>query len=324
VSPAPGSGLIRHGWRTSVARAGGRVLAVVAALAAGLALSLWLGGRRSVGGPSRPASGVGGASVRCRRVICMSPAVTEIVFKLGAGSRVVGVSQHTKWPPEALTRPRCGGYFNPNYERILALRPDLIITQGEAEDMRRFARDNGIELFSLQITDLESIFGAIQGAGRVLQLTDAARAVCAELRGKLEAVRQRVSGLPRVRALLVVSREREALNDIYVCGSGTFLDDVIRIAGGSNVAGDLVSSYGVISKEALLAREPEVIVELRGEGASDPAEQQRIRALWQGLAPLPAVREGRVYVLEATYAMIPGPRVVQLAEKLAELFHGRG
>ena len=104
-----------------------RLAAVLVALAVGLGLSFWLEGLGTGGelGPAARGDSPGRPEYRYRRVICMSPAVAEIVFSLGAGERVVGVSQHTKWPPEALAKPNCGGFFNPSYERILALRPDL-------------------------------------------------------------------------------------------------------------------------------------------------------------------------------------------------------
>jgi iron complex transport system substrate-binding protein len=251
----------------------------------------------------------------------MSPAIAEIVFALGAGPRVVAVSQNTTYPPEALERPVCGGFFNPNYEAIVALRPDLIITQGIAVDMTGFARANGVELVTLDLRDLESIFSETLKLGRALQEEARAELLCAEMRYRLAQVRAGVSGRPPVRAMLVVGREPGTLNGIFAVGPGEFLNDLIYAAGGVNVFADLATPYAVVSKETVLERAPEVIVELQGEGG-DPVERlQEARRLWGGLATLPAVRNGRVYVVEATYAMIPGPRVVVLAQRLAELLH---
>ncbi|GAH56365.1 unnamed protein product, partial [marine sediment metagenome] len=103
---------------------------------------------------------------------------------------------------------------------------------------------------------------------------------------------------------------------------GTFLHDLLGVAGGRNVFVDLPRDYAPINKETLLQRAPDVIVELHGEGGDLARLQREVRRLWQGLPTIPAVRQGRVHVVEATYALIPGPRVVELAERLADLFHG--
>jgi iron complex transport system substrate-binding protein len=292
-----------------------------AAFVVGVCLSLVLGRLQ----PPAPAGSLAGggqerAGARYRRVVCMSPAVTEIVFAIGAGERVVGVCQHVKYPPEALDRPLCGGFFNPDFERLLSLQPDLIITQGEAEHLARFARDNRIQVLSLMLTDLDSILRETERVGAALDAGPQADLLCAELRYRLARVRAAVSGRPQVRTALVVAREPGALSNIQVVGPGTFLNDLLEMAGGRNVFSDLAQPYGVVSKEALGQRAPEVIVEMHGEGA-EPGLQDEVRGLWRGLPSLPAVQQDRVYAVEATYAMIPGPRVVQLAELLADLLH---
>lgn len=302
----------------------GKLLLVGAAFLVGLGLSFWLErltAPRAEGSAPSQAPGPG-FDFRHRRVICMSPAVVEIAFALGAGPRVVGVSQHSTYPPQALEKPLCGGYFNPNYEIILSLEPDLIVTQGKAEELTDFAQANGIEIVSLDLRDLDSIFAETKRLGRVLEVEAEAELLCAELRHRLAQVRVKVSRKPRVGVVLVAGREPGALNDIFAVGPGEFLHDLIEIAGGRNVFDDLHAGYAVVSKEALLQRAPEVVVELHGEGADAAATEREARRLWQAFPTLPAVRQGRVHVIESTYAMIPGPRVVRLAERLAEILHG--
>jgi len=145
--------------------------------------------------------------------------------------------------------------------------------------------------------------------------------VCSEMRRRLDAVRARTHAEPAVSGVLVVGHEPGTLNGIMVAGPGTFLHDLIEVAGGRNAFGDLSSSYGVINKEALLLRAPQVIVELAGEGGSPADEQREAQQLWDALGPFAGGRRARVCVVEATYALIPGPRVVELAERLAEAFH---
>jgi len=309
----------------------GRFVLAGAAFFVGLAASFlltrlpaapaWNTGRRPAESSLAASQPVPEREYRYRRIVCMSPAVAEIVFALGAADRVVGVSQHTRYPPEALKKPTCGGFFNPNYEMLLSLQPDLIITQGKAEALSHFANGNHIDILSLDLRDLESIFEQTAWAGRALQLEAEAELVCAEMRYRLAQVHPQISRKPIVPVVLVAGREPGTLNGITVVGPGTFLNDLIQVAGGRNVFSDLHTSYAVVNKEALLERAPQVVVELQGEGGDARAEQEETREVWKGFPSLPAVQQGRVYVVEASYALIPGPRVVLLARRLAEIFH---
>jgi iron complex transport system substrate-binding protein len=303
---------------------GSKARLLLAAIAFGLGVAAAAGlvrvrPARTGPGEARRASRQG--QFRYGRIITMSPAVTEVAFALGAGERIVGVSQHTRYPPAALERPACGGYYNPNYEQILSLRPDLMIAHGRADKLRRFARDNGIDLLTVDLRALETLFEDVRRIGRALQLEPEAALLCAEMEHRLARVRARVARREPVRVLLVVGREPGALADVMTAGPRTFLNDLVKAAGGANIFGDLRSDYPVVSKEAIVARAPEVIVELRGRGEEDEETVRRVEHLWRGLPTVPAVRQGRVHVVEATYAMIPGPRIVKLAERLADVFH---
>jgi len=257
-----------------------------------------------------------------RRVVCMSPAVTEITYALGQGDRVVGVSQYSTYPPDARTKPECGGAPNPNLEVILSLRPDLIITQGKAEQLAVFARDHGINILSVELEDLESVFVAARQIGEALAAAEEAEVLCARMRLGLAEVKLAVRDKARPRVFVVVGREPGTLRNLSTIGPGSFLNDVLELAGGENVFGDLPRPYGAVSKELLLQRQPEVIVELLGEGMIETAEEARIKSIWKGMSGLPAVQNGRIYAVESTYALIPGPRLVDLAKKLASILHG--
>jgi len=256
-----------------------------------------------------------------QRVICMSPAVTEMVYAMGQGDRVVGVSQYTSYPPEAREKPVCGALINPNTERMLMLKPDLVIYQGDQEDLTDFCRRNDIDLLRVRLSDMESVFDAIKRIGRALGCEADADVLCAEMRLDLARVRQAVADEPHKKVLVVTGREPGTLNGLNTAGGGTFLNDLIEIAGGRNVFRDVTRSYTVVSKEAVIRRKPEVVIELQGKGMLDPETVSRIRKLWESLSSLPAVRNDQVHVIENTYALIPGPRVVKLARKLAKLLH---
>jgi iron complex transport system substrate-binding protein len=295
---------------------------VAVAFALGVALAYELGRPGAVpagGAPEAPASADGG--YRYRRIVCMSPAIAEIVFAIGAGQRVVGVSEHTAWPPAATKVPTCGGFFDPNFERMLSLKPDLIIDQGEAADIQKFADSNGIQLELVTLATLEAILSDTERLGDLLQVGPQAQRVVADMRRRLDAVRARVRGLPVVSVLLVTGHDEGSLRNTYTVGPHTFLSELIEVAGGHNAFADLPVEYGAVNREAVIARRPDVIVELRGMGRDAARTEADVRRLWATLGTLPAVQNGRVYVVDSTYAMIPGPRVVELAEEFAGLFH---
>jgi len=254
-----------------------------------------------------------------RRIICMSPTATEMVFALDRGDRVVGVSDYTTFPPEADDLPRCGGYLNPNFEIILSLNPDLLIAHGEAEELRRFADQYRIDILPLSIDDLDSIFDSIRQTGKVLEREAEARQLTGEMREELEKLAVEDSGKRAFKTLLTVGRDPGSLRELHVVGGGNFLHELLEKVGGVNVLGDQEREYFTVSKEILAQREPEVIIELYGEGEMTPEQRRRYLAPWQGMNSLPAVKNERVYVVEETYAMLPGPRSVKIARRLAEI-----
>jgi iron complex transport system substrate-binding protein len=213
---------------------------------------------------------------------------------------------------------------NPNYERIVALDPDLILSQGRAEDLKRFAVERGIAFTALPLTDLASILDVIRQAGNLLEVAAHADLLASKMRYELAQVRARISDHSPARVLLVTGRQTGTLSAINTVGSGSFLNGLLEAAGGRNVFGDLERAYATVSKEALVQREPEVIVELHGEGGDHARLLRQVRDMWAGLPSLPAVRTGRIHVVESTYALIPGPRVVKLAERLARVIHVEG
>jgi iron complex transport system substrate-binding protein len=256
-----------------------------------------------------------------QRIICMSPSVTELTFALGQGDRVVGVSQHTVHPPEALDRPRCGGFVNPNFERIMALQPDLVLTQGLAKEVRRFAEEQDINCLTLNITELNSIFSAIQRMGRALHCPEKAAELTRTLQGQLNEVRSRVSDRDPVPTFVVIGREPGSLGNLTTIGPGSYLADVLELAGGRNIFGDLSQRYATVNKESLAQRRPQMIVELHGDGMMGTQKKQQVRRTWGQMSALPAVQQGRVQVVDGTYALIPGPRVIKLARDLASHLH---
>lgn len=255
-----------------------------------------------------------------RRVVCGSPAVTEIVFALGCGDRVVGVSDYSTYPPEAAAKPSIGGWINPNRERLLILRPDLILTQGKHETLSAFAEEYGIFFRTVRLDRLEDVYATVDSIAEVLCVKSRGTELANGIRNAVEAVRRTTAAVAVKRVLLLIGRTPGSLAGLSTVGPGTFLDDMITVAGGTNIFSDAKGAYPQVSKEALLIRQPESILELNPGGL--PAETvDRLREDWKTMGHLTAVQQGRIVYLDKAFLLIPGPRIAQTAECLARAIH---
>lgn len=256
-----------------------------------------------------------------RRVISLSPAMTEMLFALGAGDRVVGVTDFCNYPPEATRRPRCGGFLNPNLEAIAQLEPDLIVLQGLHDTVRDWCEANHREYVAFELDTLADMRAAIRSLGAKLGVSSSAEALIQRIDDELEAVRQRVAAAPPVTVFVCTGRADGPPDVLNTCGGGSFLTELVTIAGGRNVFADLPELYPQPSLEALSEREPAAILDLRPGQEPDDAGRQRIVGEWGALATLPAVRNGRVTVLTEPHLLMPGPRVGATARAFARALH---
>lgn len=256
-----------------------------------------------------------------QRIISLVPALTEMLYAIGAGSQVVAVSSYDAYPPEVTALPRVGALLDPDTERILALKPQLVITYGSQVDLQAQMKRAGIATFDYRHAGLSHILATMKDLGvRTGHAAEAERAVAA-IEARLAAVRARVAGKRRPKTLLVFSREPQALRNIYVSGGRGFLHDMLQIAGGDDVFADIEKESMQASTETILARAPEVILELRPEEVSAGAQLQAELASWQRLASVPAVRNRRVIFISGQAVTVPGPRIADSVERMAKALH---
>jgi iron complex transport system substrate-binding protein len=293
-----------------------KILVTAGAVFLAAAAGLWL--LRPGAGPDNP-PGAATASMP-KRIICAAPSVTEMVFALGRGDLVVGVSTFSFFPPEAADKPKIGGLFNPSKEKIFALQPDLVITQGRHTALSRFCREQDIPLLSLHIETLNQIKNALDKLGHLLKAREKARRLIGDLNTQLDSVRNKTASLPPRRIFLSLGHTPGDLTGIMTASSGTFLQELIQLAGGINIFHDLSTRYPRVSKEVLLTRNPEVIIEILAEGLSHK-NKTLLRRDWERLSRLPAVKEDRIHFLTQDYLLIPGLRVVKTAEAFARIIH---
>ncbi|HUF46697.1 MAG TPA: helical backbone metal receptor [Vicinamibacterales bacterium] len=256
-----------------------------------------------------------------QRIISLVPAVTEMLFAIGAGDQVIGISSFDRYPPEALTRTRLGALVDPDVERILSLRPDLVVVYGTQDDLIARLSRADIALFSYEHAGLADITATIRRLGDRIGRRDEALRVVADIDAGIEAVRRRMAGRPRPRTVLVFEREPGSLRGMFASAGHGFLHDMLDVAGGENIFGDVDRQSLQVSMEVLLARAPDVVIELQPAGDWTPERLARERALWNTLSGLPAVRHNRVHILVNSALPVPGPRVLQGIRLLADALH---
>jgi iron complex transport system substrate-binding protein len=277
-------------------------------------------------------SGEGGASARWltdqtgrrvnvpehpQRLVSLAPSITEAVYALGLGDRLVGDTDYCDYPPEAKQKPRVGNLLNPSLERIVVLKPDLVL--GSPEANRREVADRleklGIPVYGVTARSLEGMLRSLEELGRVLGVESEAQVVSQRLRNRIEAVEQRVRAYPRSRVLFVVW-----YRPLTTAGPRTAILDVVRLAGGDSVTNDLSGEWPHLSLEEALRRNPDVILYPRTESFFPGLDEFARLPGWRDMR---AVKNRRLYCVSEAITLT-GPRLVDALEEVADLLHPRG
>jgi len=255
------------------------------------------------------------------RIIAIAPNAAEIVCALQACDRIVGVDRFSLFPPELSTRARVGGLFDPDLEKMIALRPDLVILRGRSEAVQSFCRKWNIALYQDPTERLADIRTCITDLAVRLDRRAEGERLIAHFDQRLADVRRRSRGRERPRVFVAVSRATDQIANVLTTGKGTFLDEMVEIAGGINVFGHLDMSWPQVSPEGILAAKPEVILELAPELELTDEIRKRMIDQWSAIGPMPATTAGRVCFLVQENALRPSPRFVEIIEKVSMLLH---
>ena len=246
------------------------------------------------------------------RIVSLAPSVTETLFALGAGSEVVGVSQYCDYPPQVLELPRVGSFLTPNLEAILALRPTLVIGLELSSNVRQIRALNSMGYPVLLVSDdsLQQIDDSIEKIGARIDRRREADQLVAQIQAQIAAINERLADTTPVRTLMLVGHQ-----PIVAVGSGTYLDELIRIARADNIADAAGEQWPHLSMEFIIAMRPQVILD--GAMGSDPASSD----FWQKYPAIPAVRDHRVLGYPQDPILHSGPRVGQSLEMIARMIH---
>jgi iron complex transport system substrate-binding protein len=263
------------------------------------------------------------------RIVSTSPGITEVLFALGLGGRVVGVSTYCRYPDAVQSLPRVGTFLRPNTELIARLRPDLAIVGRGGSDVSRQLAAVGVRSLAVEHAQtLDDVYSMIRVLGRAAGVDGRAEALVGEIAGRLDRIRADAhTRVPR-KVLIVVGRSPGSLTDLVAVGRGSFLDELTTLAGGLNVLSDpALPSYPHISMETVIRLDPDVIVDAgdMGDTVGEHVRRQTVtESLWRQQTLLTAARRGAVHAVTSDAFVVPGPRVVEAAETLAGWLHAAG
>jgi ABC-type Fe3+-hydroxamate transport system substrate-binding protein len=257
------------------------------------------------------------------RVASITPAGTDLVIGIGAGDRLVGISNYDDDREGTAGKPRIGDYQNIDWEKLSGLGANVLLLQYAPDRLPAFIQQRcnemGIKIVNLKLDTVDEICKAMETLGDAIGNADQGKKAADDLRAKLTAVADSVKALPREKAIVVTS-DQEGFG---LAGPGEFLSEILQIAGGENAADSLGKPYPNVDRETITSLAPDVVIRLVPDGDLKPQVVQSGDRIWRGMTEVPAVRNHRVFVVTDWYAEEPGFRVGDLAEKFAELLHPR-
>jgi iron complex transport system substrate-binding protein len=259
------------------------------------------------------------------RIVSTSPSITETLFALKLGDRVVGVSTYCRYPAEVASLPKVGTFLKPEPETIARLKPDLVYVHAGPNSVATQVSALGIRTAVVDRGALPGVFSTIRQISAAAAVPERGEALVRGIQADLDRVKASVAGRPARRVLVIVGRRTGSLTDLIAVGPGSYLHDLIGIAGGVNVLAGVKVEYPRISMETVISLAPDVIVDV-GEMGETPADADRRRqvteALWAEQRLVNAVRAGGLHAVNDEAFVVPGPRVVTVATAMAGWFHG--
>ncbi len=259
-------------------------------------------------------SGRSVADKKAERIVSLAPSVTEMLFALGMGDRVVGVSMHCDYPPEVEGVDRIGTFLRPNVELILASKPDVVIgvpSPGNRTSVEMLQR-LGLRVVVVDPEGVAETLAAIRFVAEVVGVPGAGERLVEGIERRMAAVTARLEHVPRRTVLMLVAR-----TPFIAVGPGTYQDELIHLAGGANLTEGTGERWPNVSLEFVIAQAPEVIIDASMGSERDPKGDE----FWQTFSTIPAVRHKRVHGYTAYQLLRPGPRIAETLETIARFIH---
>lgn len=259
----------------------------------------------------------------CDRIVSLAPSVTESLYRVGLGDKIVGVSKYDRFPAEVKKKKQIGGFLDPNLETISSLHPSIIFALTEHKDTVENLNKLQLKSVLLEHRNVQGILDGFDVIGHQCGVEEIATKVRTELSDHMLTVRKEVENLPRTRALVVVSRtyESKGLRDIYLSGKDGYYDALIEIAGGINLFKSITSALSSSSIEGIRALDPDVIIELIPPYELEKRSMEELLKPWREASLIRAANNNKVFIVADDFATIPGPRFVLLLDRLKKILH---
>jgi iron complex transport system substrate-binding protein len=253
-----------------------------------------------------------------QRIVSLAPNITEILFELGVGERIVAVSNDCDWPAEALDKKKVGSFWQPNLEAVIAYKPDLVITlwfeqqNNVAESLKRL----GYRVLTLRLEKIEELRPAIEKVGEYTGRDNEAEQLISNINGQLEQAKQKFNTSNRPRVLWVVQPE-----PLRVAGGDTFISELLELAGAQNAITSTSIQYPGLSTEELLTCRVDIIIQAAMNKETIEQQKQKAMEFWSKYPNLPAVKNNRIYVVDPDTVLRLGPRIGQGLEQIGQIIH---
>ena len=253
-----------------------------------------------------------------RRIVSLSPGITEILYELGLGDRIAGVTDYCDYPDGVKGKARVGGYLDTNYEAIILLEPDLVIIPAVySEEIKDVFKEAGIEYITVDMLTVDGILVTIEEIGRKCGTEKKADEVIRRIHADISGLRKKVKEGPPARFMIVVGRNRGTFENLYIAGKNTFYGELLDIMGCENVYTESDISYPAISLEGVIRLNPDVVIEMLPDIPDE--KKGEIIGEWAFLKDVNAVKNGRVYVFNEDYVCIPGPRFTLILNNIVDI-----
>ncbi len=250
-----------------------------------------------------------------QRIVSLAPGITETLYELGLDSRIVGVTSYCNWPRQVSLKPRIGGFTNPSIEKIVSLKPDLIIAtaDGNRKDTVTQLERIGLPVYVTNPSDMEKILKSILNIGEITNQKNTAYKLTATLRKRLNNITALTQNKKKPKVFFQIG-----LEPVITAGSGTLINEVIGRAGGINIAGSNTARYPRYSAESIMAGSPDII--LFAPMANDK-EFLSVKKFWQNFPEIPAVKNKKIHPIDTDLISRASPRIFDAIESMALIFH---
>lgn len=249
----------------------------------------------------------------CSRIISLAPSITEILYELELNEQIVAVTNYDRYPADVQSKARIGGFLDLNLEGIISLKPSVVVGLEEHSEFSKKLKALGLEVLLLNHGSVNGIIESLNITGKYCHKAEVAAAKANQIQNQIADIKKTSNKLnPKVLVTVGRNLETPSTRSFFISGNDGFYDNLIEIAGGTNVIKEKTIFSGTLSAESLLKLNPDIIIEILGRDSSANITEEQVKASWQQLSSLTAVQSNNIYVIKKDYADIPGPRFVLL------------